>query len=92
MKGFVQEGPRLGNQYLEDLALQDLLKAFVGSQLQFYETDLIKFGQRVVSKLLPHAKLCEKFFPTFEKYSAFGEKIDKIHIHPSWHHMHKVSS
>ncbi len=45
--GFVQEGPRLGNQYLEDSALRDLLKRLLPQEvLSEIEDDLIRFGDR----------------------------------------------
>lgn len=91
MSDFVQDPPRLGNQYLEDLALQEYLQSFMGNFIKEYQSELTKFGERVVADLIPHHRLCEKFPPVFEEYSAWGEKIDKIYTHSSWGYMHKVS-
>jgi hypothetical protein len=44
---FVQDSPRLGNQYLEDEALRDALRRLVPKQiLTQIEPDLIRFGDR----------------------------------------------
>ena len=92
MVEFIQQGPRLGNQYTEDIALQEILKSFMGDDISYHEDELRRFGNRVIEDLLPHHRLCEKFPPVFEEYSAWGEKLDKIHTHDSWSYMHKVSS
>ena len=92
MSEYYQDPPRLGNQYLEDIALQQYLLHFMGPVLASYEGDLTRFGERIVRDLLVHHRLCEKFPPVFEEYSAWGEKLDKIHTHSSWSYMHSVSS
>ena len=79
MVDFVQQGPRLGNQYLEDIGLQEILRSFIGDNILRYEFDFSRFGQRVIEELLPQSQLSEKFPPVFEEYTAWGEKIDKIH-------------
>lgn len=92
MVDFFQEGPRLGNQYLEDPALRAYLKVFMGTDLSSHEGDFKKFGIRVIDELIPHHRMCERYPPEFEEYSAWGERINKIHTHPSWTYMHRVSS
>jgi hypothetical protein len=47
--GFLQDPPRLGNQYLEDTALRECLKRLVPENvLTSFEPDLINFGQRYI--------------------------------------------
>lgn len=87
-----QQGPTIGNQYLEDSALRQYLPTFIGNSYANWEEDLIKFGDRVVYELLEHNRYCEKFAPVFEQFDAWGRRVDRIHTHPSWHHMHRVSA
>lgn len=89
---WTQQGPHLGNQYLEDTALIQYLTTFVGSSIEKWHDDLVKFGDRVVYELLEHHNLCEKFPPVLEQYDAWGNRVDKIITHPSWKHMHRVSA
>jgi len=87
---FSQSGPHLGNQFTEDSALQEYLSSFADCS-EFYR-DLENFGSRVVSDILEHHNLCERFPPVFEEFDAWGSKIDKITTHSSWNFMHKVSA
>ena len=49
---FVQDSPRIGNAYLEDSVLRDVLKRFVPPNvLATFEPDLVRFGDRVVKEV-----------------------------------------
>ena len=92
MSDFSQDPPHIGNQYSEDQALQSYLSLLLGKSLSVHEASLRDFGSRVVHELLPHHRNCELYPPRLEQYSAWGERVDKIHTHPSWAHMHRVSA
>lgn len=89
---YSQEGPRLGNQYLEDSALISYLNTFMGSSLPLYSNELVKFGQRVAGDIYDNHVLCEMFPPVLESFDAWGRRIDKIHTNPAWAFMNKVSA
>ena len=92
MYDFCQDPPHLGNQYEEDEALKSYLALLTGGLPLNTQQDLSRFGQRVISELIPHHRNCERYPPQIDQYSAWGERIDQIHTHPSWSHMHKVSA
>jgi alkylation response protein AidB-like acyl-CoA dehydrogenase len=92
MTDFFQEPPHLGNQFEEDYTLKACLELIMGNALKGHSEDLNSFGERVVGELMDHHFNCERFPPTFDQYSAWGERIDRIYTHPSWSHMHRVSA
>ena len=52
---YSQEGPHLGNQYIEDMALTNYLPHFLNKDTKVeqrirMENDLIRFGAKVASK------------------------------------------
>ncbi len=52
---YSQEGPHLGNQYVEDIALTNYLPHFLSKETRVeqrirMENDLIRFGAKVASK------------------------------------------
>lgn len=72
---FQQEEPRLGNQYLEDSALQALVKRLVPPEvLAKFESDLIKFGDRVSPSgdILYHGRESEDNPPKLVHFNAYG--------------------
>ena len=55
--GFQQAPPRLGNQYLEDSALRELLQRIVPEEyLKQWEGELTRLGWRVVEELPTYGK------------------------------------
>lgn len=92
MLDYSQDSPHLGNQYEEDEGLKSYLFLLANNLPKEIQEDLSRFGDRVVSELILHHRNCERYPPQFDQYSAWGERIDQIHTHPSWAHMHKVSA
>jgi alkylation response protein AidB-like acyl-CoA dehydrogenase len=89
---YSQPGPHLGNQYLEDSALRAYLKTLTGGLPEEYESDLLRFGKRVVVEMLPHHLRLNSNLPKFEAFDAWGKRIDSIETDPSWSFMHLVAA
>ena len=89
---FSQPGPHIGNQYLEDTALRAYLKTMTGGLLEQFETDLIRFGNRVVGDLMPHHHALEREPPKHVAFDAWGRRVDTLLTHPSWSYMHEVAA
>jgi hypothetical protein len=54
-QGFLQDPPRLGNQYEEDTPLREVLQRLLPEDvLQSIEPDLQRFGWRVVDECTQH--------------------------------------
>jgi hypothetical protein len=54
-QGFLQDPPRLGNQYSEDTPLREVLQRLLPEDvLQSIEPDLQRFGWRVVEECTLH--------------------------------------
>ena len=80
---FRQEGPRLGNQYLEDTALQQYMAFVLPSPTDTDE--LVSFGDRVVSpEYLENMRMAAQDTPWHEQFDAYGNRVDKIHTSPGW--------
>lgn len=85
VQDFNQPGPELGNQYLEDSALQSYLKIFVPpSVLEKINPDLEQFGDKVANEYLKMAQNAEEVKPYLVKHDAFGKRIDEIKTSEGW--------
>ncbi|XP_045209174.2 acyl-CoA dehydrogenase family member 11-like isoform X1 [Mercenaria mercenaria] len=90
---FVQEAPVLGNQYLEDATLQSYLKRHVPEHvLGEIEPDLVKFGKKVATEMYDLSLQCEKEQPYVEKFTGWGNLVDKLVTGPAWKRMHDISA
>jgi len=91
--GFLQEPPRLGNQYLEDTALREILQRLLPEDvLCSIEPDLQRFGWRVVEECAQHAKSVKQQPPVLVNYDAWGRRIDQIHIGEGWKRLNDISA
>ena len=81
---FGQDAPRLGNQYLEDTALNLYLNYLLPSE-NTHGKELAAFGAKVASaEYLSHSREAERNKPWLEQFDAYGNRIDKIHTSESW--------
>jgi putative acyl-CoA dehydrogenase len=93
MEGFLQEPPRLGNQYLEDTALRELLQRILPEDvLQAIEPDLTRWGHRVVEDCWPLARNVEEHKPYLVNFNAWGKRIDEIRIGYGWKKLDAISA
>ncbi|KRX10929.1 Acyl-CoA dehydrogenase/oxidase, N-terminal and middle domain [Pseudocohnilembus persalinus] len=88
LRNLHQEGPHLGNQYLEDQALQDYIKDFVPEKiLKTVETQkkgLIELGQAAAGPLQAAADDCELTPPRLQLADAFGKKNNQLAVGWGW--------
>lgn len=73
MSTFIQEAPHLGNQFIEDTALRDILKTYMPDDV--YNNileDLIAFGSRVVTDIYQLKKEATSNLPQLIQYDPWG--------------------
>jgi len=88
-KQYHQEGPRLGNQYLEDESLKRYLQALLPSYIL---EELVPFGDKCSGEYLRMSHNAELFKPMFEQYDAWGKRVDRIHLSEGWKYFKKESA
>ncbi|XP_065179382.1 acyl-CoA dehydrogenase family member 11-like [Sycon ciliatum] len=90
---FVQESPQLKNVFLEDTTLTSFFTRYVSKEDKpDIHDDLISFGARAATELLPLARQCEVEKPWIQHFDAYGKRVDKLHVSPAWHAMHNISA
>jgi hypothetical protein len=76
MSTFIQEAPHLGNQFLEDTALQDILKTYMPPHVyNKVSDDLIQFGDRVVTDIYQLKKEATTNLPQLIQYDPWGRYL-----------------
>lgn len=92
-QGFLQDPPRLGNQYIEDTPLREVLQRLLPEDvLHSIEPDLQRFGWRVVEECTLHGKNIKQQPPVLVQYNAWGRRIDQIRIGEGWKRLNDVSA
>jgi len=91
---FLQDIPRLGNQYLEDNILRSALKRYVPSNiLSKIEPDLIRFGDRVLTDLAEWGNESEANPPKFVPLNAWGHRTKQpVVVCNGWKQMQVASA
>ncbi|MFL5510316.1 MAG: acyl-CoA dehydrogenase family protein [Gemmatimonadaceae bacterium] len=93
MTEFVQEQPRLGNQYDDDALLRSYLRWRLPSQmLSEVEPDLRRLGERVVTDILSLAEAAEASPPGHVPYDAWGRRVDRIETSDAWRELDRISA
>ena len=93
MPEFVQEEPRLGNQYDDDALLRAYLRwKLPASMLGEIEPDLRRLGQRVVTDILALAAKAEASPPHHIPFDAWGRRVDRIETSEAWRELDRVSA
>jgi putative acyl-CoA dehydrogenase len=93
MPEFVQEEPKLGNQYDDDA----LLRSYLGWRLPKkvladIEPDLRRLGNRVATDILAVAERAEVSPPKHIPYDAWGRRVDRIETSDAWHELDSISA
>lgn len=70
------------NAYTSDRALQYWVDQFSAS---WHQPQLTEFGLRVGTDLYDAGFAANKYKPEFKTHSRFGERIDQVDFHPSYH-------
>ena len=102
MSSFIIDPPKLGNTYLEDVALLDILDRFIFSKAntstqareaeQVVKKDLTEFGDKVSSTIWKVSDLAERHEPQLIHYDAWQNRIDHIELHPAWKQLTAISA
>ena len=95
---FSQEGPHLGNQYVEDVALQTYLPLFLrrGTTVEQrirMENDLIRFGAKCGSReYLDMNANAEDNKTVLEQFDAWGKRVDRLHTSEGWRYFKREAA
>src|SRR6185312_11558155 len=90
---FFQDGPQLGNQYQDDLALQKWLKRRMPSAvLQDIAPGLDKLGARAAGEMLVLTAAAEAQAPQHVPYDAWGRRVDRIEVSDAWKALHRIAA
>ena len=93
MSGFFQDGPVLGNQYLDDKLLRTYMKRHLPVEaMQEIEPDLIQFGERVIGDVKAMADLAEAQPPDLVQYDEWGRRADRVRVSQGWRDLDKVAA
>eukprot|EP01104_Vermistella_antarctica_P006383 TRINITY_DN1708_c0_g1_i2.p1 TRINITY_DN1708_c0_g1~~TRINITY_DN1708_c0_g1_i2.p1 ORF type:complete len:633 (-),score=101.40 TRINITY_DN1708_c0_g1_i2:2290-4188(-) len=90
---YVQDAPRLGNQFVEDAFLQECLARIVPSEvLGSWTESLNQIGSDAPTKILDWGRDSERNPPTLERIDAWGKRRDTIRVASGWTDMQRYSS
>ena len=93
MPEFVQEEPKLGNQYDDDAMLRSYLGWRLPKKvLADIEPDLRRLGNRVATDILALAERAEASPPKHVPYDAWGRRIDRIETSDAWRELDSISA
>jgi hypothetical protein len=94
VQSVTQDGPRLGNQFTEDTALQSYLPLFLpASVLDEVRASLTEFGAKMASpEFLEFGNNAELFTPVLQQFDAVGRRIDRIHVAEGWKNLSREAA
>ncbi|HYS69419.1 MAG TPA: acyl-CoA dehydrogenase family protein [Gemmatimonadaceae bacterium] len=93
MTDFVQEEPKLGNQYDDDAFLRSYLGWRLPKKvLADIEPDLRRLGNRVATDILAVAERAEASPPKHVPYDAWGRRVDRIETSDAWRELDSISA
>jgi putative acyl-CoA dehydrogenase len=93
MPEFIQDSPRLGNQYDDDVVLRSYLRWRLPAQMYGdLEPDLRRFGQRVATDILALAEKAEASPPRHIPFDAWGKRVDRIETSDAWRELDRIAA
>lgn len=93
MQGFIQEGPQLGNQYLEDRVLQEFLARTLPPELfHALRPGLEDLGHRAVNDIALLGDAAEAQPPRLVPFDAWGRRSDQIIVSTAWKELERISA
>lgn len=93
MPEFIQDPPRLGNQYDDDALLRAYLRwRLPANVLAEVEPDLQRLGNRAATDILALGESAEASPPRHVPYDAWGKRVDKIETSEAWHELDRLSA
>ncbi|HEX6627062.1 MAG TPA: acyl-CoA dehydrogenase family protein [Gemmatimonadaceae bacterium] len=93
MAEFIQDSPKLANQYDDDLVLRSYLRWRLPAQvLKEVEPDLRRLGERTVTDILALGEEAERSPPRHVPYDAWGRRVDRIETSEAWQALDGISA
>lgn len=90
---FVQQMPKLNNEYTDDVFLQDYLRTyFPADAFKEITPDLTQFGQRTATQFIEWAREAELNKPQLIQFDAWGKRVDEIKVSQGWLNLEKVAA
>lgn len=92
----IVEGPKLGNQFVEDTGLISILDYLLNEQncpleIQKNAYKELEILGNNIHQYNQWAREAETNPPKLQKYTAYGEKVNKIHTSQAWKNLKKSS-
>lgn len=85
------DGPRIGNIYLEDQAIQRYTRRYIGENREF-QGELERLGDKFANEYLVQARNAEMFHPILEQFDTYGRRVDKLHLSEGWKTLSKYTA
>ena len=93
MSDFYQSGPRLENQYQNDLLLRSYLKRSLPPDiLSRIKPGLVSLGERVRTDIFALGEQAEREVPEHVPYDAWGRRVDEIRVSQAWSELDRISA
>lgn len=90
---FFQDGPRLGNQFEADLALQSLLTRLLPPEVRDRIWPGLKaLGARAAGEMLEHAAEAEANPPRHVAFDPWGRRVDRIEVSRGWQALERIAA
>ncbi|HEY3644929.1 MAG TPA: acyl-CoA dehydrogenase family protein, partial [Gammaproteobacteria bacterium] len=91
--GFIQDGPKLGNQYRDDAALRTWLDRRMPAEvLRSIGPGLESLGERAAGEMLELTAEAEAQPPRHVPYDAWGRRVDRIEVSDAWKALHRIAA
>jgi alkylation response protein AidB-like acyl-CoA dehydrogenase len=93
LSDFIQDPPKLGNQYDDDALLRAYLRwRLPAKMLAEIEPDLQRLGHRAATDILALGESAEASPPRHVPYDAWGRRVDRIETSEAWGELDRISA
>ncbi|MGO8969237.1 MAG: acyl-CoA dehydrogenase family protein [Myxococcaceae bacterium] len=90
---FFQSAPELGNQYDDDVLLQEMLARRLPEDVRrAIEPSLVEMGGLAAGRLLELSQQARGEEPVLLPYDAWGRRVDDIRVPPAWKEYARVAA
>lgn len=91
--GFIQQMPKLNNEFTDDAFLQDYLRTYFPAEaLKEITPDLTQFGHRTANEFIQWARDAEVNKPQLIQFDVWGKRVDEINVSQGWLNLEKVAA
>ena len=90
---FLQNAPKLTNEFTDDIFLQDYLKTYFPAEgLREITPDMENLGRRTATEFIDWALDAELNEPELIHFDAFGKRVDEIKVAQGWKNLEKAAA